>query len=214
MIYGETSQKRLPRSQGCFLANESIQKLMLRSDNTLLWEEKYLPSRIPIPKYSQSDCSLVIKLLLNLSSGKLVIYSGIISVDSSRPRQPKVKFCQSTRYMRSGLISSRLTAFFWSINPELTIITCTRNTEMCPWMGLSVSFIWKWLETTEHLRIPSQLSEHLSSTKRKILEEQRVACSEIADWNSLSYDQLLELVTKDSEQYSKRIGLTPSNNDE
>ena len=77
----------------------------LRLDNTSLWAENYPLNRIPTPKSMPSDSSPETKSSPNLNSGT-------ISDVNSRPRVPKVKFCQSTRSSNADPITSKPSALF------------------------------------------------------------------------------------------------------
>ena len=158
------------------------------------------------PKSMPLDSSQEIKLSLSPSFGTTW-------EDSSRPRALRDKFSLSTRSSSVDPITWKPSALSSDTSPEPETTTCTRSTEMFPWMVLSVNFTLRWLETTELHPIPSPSSELQSLPRRTRSEDPEPSNTEILRSDFLFCALLIVPVKGDSEPSSEPAGQTPSAND-
>lgn len=149
----------------------------LRSGNISYLDASYPLKRKTTPKYMQSVFSLETKWSPNLNSG--IIWEG-----NSRLRALKVKFLQLMRSSKADQAMLKPSELSWDMSQGQETTTCTRNTEMLPWMEPWVNSMQKWQETIVPLLIQFLSSELQFSTRRMRLEDPNPSNSETA---SLSF---------------------------
>ena len=158
------------------------------------------------PKSMPLDSSQEIKLSLSPSFGTTW-------EDSSRPRALRDKFLLLTRSSSADQITSKPSESSLDTSPELETTTCTRSTEMFPWMVLSVNFTLRWQEITELLLILSPSSEPQSSPRRIKSEDPEPSNTEIQRSDFPFCALLIVPVKGDSDPSSEPPGQTHSAND-
>lgn len=139
--------------------------------------------------------------------------SGITWEDNSRPKQHKVKFSQSTKFLRRDPITLKPSELSLDINQEQEFTTCIKNSEMSLSTELSANFIWKWLVITEPQETLSQSSELLSSTRKTTSEDLILNSTEKITSNSPSLEPSQDPAIEDINRFSRVLSQEHSDND-